>query len=378
MALPSTNVTTGMVRNTLGESTNNIGQLCTSPNVNMWSKWKPVRFPSGGQGLTENQRISQPISETSYGIFITNSDSPLTLRELIGGQDGTTHEYRRPRGGTNEPFRLGDFRGYRQDGGGQPTSTGQYIPGIGEPPSKIVNVGGAFAARPWDVIMDYGGLEPMETTDFLYKGDVYPPGYIYRGILLSYGDSHYWQTGAVNWSSPELKAWLPSGVSNITVSAMEFITNTSQPTLRNATSIPDGTRFYAVMRDGILGDNRTANPYTIGVYKTLAPGSVRYAEPILAKAEFNNLTNQIDFEISFDARPAEAAGGSLDNITVDLMYNGNPGTSVFIGDYQLANGEIKTFYGSFGGNHGQDPVGKTVRVYERSSVRAEVNVVQES
>lgn len=42
MALASSGITTSLVGNTLGISNRNVGGLCTSSNVNPWSKWKPI------------------------------------------------------------------------------------------------------------------------------------------------------------------------------------------------------------------------------------------------------------------------------------------------------------------------------------------------
>ena len=42
MALASSGITTSLVGNTLGISNRNVGGLCTSSNVNPWSKWKPA------------------------------------------------------------------------------------------------------------------------------------------------------------------------------------------------------------------------------------------------------------------------------------------------------------------------------------------------
>ena len=38
MALPLTGVSVSLVRSTLGASTNDVGLLCTHPNINRWSK----------------------------------------------------------------------------------------------------------------------------------------------------------------------------------------------------------------------------------------------------------------------------------------------------------------------------------------------------
>lgn len=93
--LSSNNITTSLVRTILGESSNKVSDLCKSPNINMFSKRKPVR----------DARITIPLNEvgiaSNYGLEV-----PLW--------NGTNQfwAYNKPRGGSNEPFRLGDFRGY--------------------------------------------------------------------------------------------------------------------------------------------------------------------------------------------------------------------------------------------------------------------------
>ena len=91
MALPSTNISVAMVKAELGASTNDVGRLCIHPNINKWSKWKPVRHNSVNPLTEEN------FQSVKYGINPINE------------------AYERPRGKNetyNEPFRLGDFRGY--------------------------------------------------------------------------------------------------------------------------------------------------------------------------------------------------------------------------------------------------------------------------
>ena len=53
MTLPNTGITTNLVKNIIGSSTNNVGQLCTHSNVNKWSKWKPVAYNTVSPITTE-------------------------------------------------------------------------------------------------------------------------------------------------------------------------------------------------------------------------------------------------------------------------------------------------------------------------------------
>lgn len=351
-----------------------VGRLCTHANINKWAKYKPVRYPSVEE-LTEAQMHRQPASDTYHGIYIENSDSLLTLRDRIFGLLNKTHEYRRPRGGESEPFRVSDFNKYSQNGGGLVTTSGASGSIGGE---MIVNVGEAFDAPPKNVWMTYGGLEPMESEYFLSKHDVYPSGYVHRGIMLTYNGVSYWKTGAVNWNNQILKSWLPTGTNSISVEAMQFMTNVQQTTLRNATSIPTGARFYAVLKDRNVPFSD--NPYPIIVQKILAPGSLRYKMPPFLRAEFNTLMNRTEFTVRFDASVPEAGGGFIDDPTVFLVQKSD-GRFVLtegLGSFTLLNGEIKEFNGYFTGTASQNPIAHKVILMERRSERAETEILIKS
>lgn len=77
-ALATTNLTTMMVRNALGETVNKVKELCTSTKINPWALYKPAYY--GGNG--NNSRSG--VDPTNY---------PMA-------EDG---------------YRLGDFRGYNHD-----------------------------------------------------------------------------------------------------------------------------------------------------------------------------------------------------------------------------------------------------------------------
>ena len=100
MALPNSNITTTLVGTTLGSGSRDVGTLCTHPNINKWSKWKPVSFNSV-DGLTEAN-----LQSVNFGLSIPNADS----------DEGTALAlpwvYNKPAGGASSPYRLGDFRNY--------------------------------------------------------------------------------------------------------------------------------------------------------------------------------------------------------------------------------------------------------------------------
>jgi hypothetical protein len=106
MALPSTGITTSMVASAIGAATNDVGQLCIHPNVNMWSKWKPVRFNSVSPITQANlEAVNYGIGWKSYASIDAVKTAYENREEVIN--------YNKPRGDlSNEPYRLGDFRNY--------------------------------------------------------------------------------------------------------------------------------------------------------------------------------------------------------------------------------------------------------------------------
>lgn len=106
MALPSDKVTTTLVGNTIGSGSNDVGTLCTHPNINKWSRWKPVRS-NKTSGLIE--------LDFENVIFGFNIPSAQNAGIDILSQNWA---YNRPRGLTyNEGYRLGDFRNYNHQAG---------------------------------------------------------------------------------------------------------------------------------------------------------------------------------------------------------------------------------------------------------------------
>lgn len=81
-----------------------VGMLCTSPNINIWAKNKPVRITSGA-GITDDDRKA-----VNYGI-----EFPLYSWYNLFTTTNKVVTYNRPRGSSvspPEPYRLGDFNGY--------------------------------------------------------------------------------------------------------------------------------------------------------------------------------------------------------------------------------------------------------------------------
>ena len=135
MALPNTNITTTLVGQTLGTSSRDVGTLCTHPNINKWSKYKPVPnnelFFTGRddnnasgrpnwQGMDTIKLLStSPLISgiQSCGLWIPQLNQYTTWGDVKVAMDEIILNYNWNRSMTQEHFpnfpkRLGDFRGY--------------------------------------------------------------------------------------------------------------------------------------------------------------------------------------------------------------------------------------------------------------------------
>lgn len=106
--LPTTNISTTLVRNTLGEGNNDVGLLCSSDKINMWSKRKPVIYPA--DFVTDPNEVGKT-PDHKWGLTLANFIGVT----LDGNDDDRRTVYNRPNGGSSQPYRLGDFRGYNHD-----------------------------------------------------------------------------------------------------------------------------------------------------------------------------------------------------------------------------------------------------------------------
>ncbi len=101
--IPEQNIGIIDVKETLGESTYDLGKLCKSSKINPWSMYKPIscknpaNWPAGTDG--------------NYGLTPKILSSASEVVDVYDGENnGWT--YTPPSGGENSPYRLGDFRGY--------------------------------------------------------------------------------------------------------------------------------------------------------------------------------------------------------------------------------------------------------------------------
>ena len=121
MTLPTTQVSQWQVACTVGEVSNgklvtNLSTLCTSDNINIWSRYKPLRASAS--------TLNSTLRETLTGFKI----NPTTLYL----------EWDKPTGGKSSPYRLSDFRGYKPDAK-LPSCKDLYIDLYAEDKSQINN-----------------------------------------------------------------------------------------------------------------------------------------------------------------------------------------------------------------------------------------------
>ena len=105
MALPNSNISVSMVKAELGAATNDVGRLCTHPNINKWSRYKPIRYPGPSIVLTEDI-----LKDARGGLFMQRVNY---IRWIMYdyANNGDIWDYDRPTGGLY-PYRLGDFSKY--------------------------------------------------------------------------------------------------------------------------------------------------------------------------------------------------------------------------------------------------------------------------
>lgn len=98
------------VKSVLGESSDDLATLCKSSKINVWAKYKPTCYPSP---FPDNWYKAR---DGNYGISVPSYNTLESLYNayFIDGDENhdNGYSYERPSGGSAEPYRLGDFRGY--------------------------------------------------------------------------------------------------------------------------------------------------------------------------------------------------------------------------------------------------------------------------
>lgn len=107
------------VQKVLGRSFNDEGMLCTSDNINKWSKSKPYNYSSLSP-LVDTEKKGTP-AQNAEGIFY--GLKAISVAGKLSELHNATYEYVGvPKGSADSPYRISDFDGY--DDNAVPTISG--------------------------------------------------------------------------------------------------------------------------------------------------------------------------------------------------------------------------------------------------------------
>ena len=283
MALPDTNISVAMVKAELGAATNDVGRLCTHPNINKWSKWKPVRASVIGE-LPEWE-----MQNVYYGLVVPS----VTLLEDVASAytQGLSWEYLKPRGGSVtpiEPYRLSDFRNY--DKNAEAISSNVYIS-----PIAFVKEGSTLIAT----------LPNKVSTAYSLGWDSFPHlKDTYFGVAIKQGAFMQYVTSANTIEND----FIANGFSRI-----EFPIGTNLPT--------GSYTGYA-----FLAENMSTNPeafpanryYLFDGFTPIEITLELYPLTFTISAAWNGTDNKVDVNISINN--AVPRGIILVNISIKLRY----------------------------------------------------------
>jgi len=100
-----------------GVTTSKLSVLCTHPNINKWSKHKPVIYPADvTTGITNWWKSVDGLCGLTFNVY-TTAGSITTAGSFLYNLKNKLESwgYKRPFGGQTSPYRQGDFRGYYTD-----------------------------------------------------------------------------------------------------------------------------------------------------------------------------------------------------------------------------------------------------------------------
>lgn len=99
------------VKSALGVSSNDLATLCTSSNINMWAKCKPVSYAKAFD-ITDAEKKT-----VNYGLTVPTTTDTVLSGAKIKSIAASNWGYTKPSGGSSSPYRLGDFKNYYHNAG---------------------------------------------------------------------------------------------------------------------------------------------------------------------------------------------------------------------------------------------------------------------
>lgn len=315
--LPNTDISIMDVHNILSDSSYDLGTLCTSSNINKWSKWKPISY----NGLTIDNTILQ---NQNWGLTVAHENNLNTLISRMSSE--LPIKYNSPTGGTASPYRLGDFRNYNHSAvlpiesmGNRTIKTGAN--NLGQYPKTTLS---SITA-------------PSSSTQIGFR-DIYPSNLTHRGIYMVKGSQRLWCTDAVDWSELIVRDW------NGLVTCYDFYTNVSKPSLTSNYSFTSSDEFYMLPNEA-----DSPNPYLWNIDNSSTPagGSSFF---FTLRAFYNDLngSGSVQGTVTMSSIGTEYSGGRGSNITVGLSLDINASSGlrpqkVLASSWTIGSEETKTW-----------------------------------
>lgn len=289
-------ITMAEIKSALGETSDSGIDLCASPKINVWSKWKPIHM------LVDAMTYAL-LRGANYGISVLSATTPQNLLTQVQNNNGKGYTYNAPTGGSRSPYRLGDFRYYNPDAG-LPIHA-HYRDGDSE---KIGSVSSTYS-----VTID--GIETIDTwsdasetgmTAGIGRGDLYASS-LKRGCLLTDGSNTVWSVGTIPYGQTQWQA-----LKGKTVTCLEFLCNLASGQTNVNHTMNAADRFYA-LPEGL---------HSISLLNQ-APAGSKDAYCV-GRCTMSSDRKSISYRLAFSAVGDVYSGGTLSNVYFVLSdtYNG--------------------------------------------------------
>ncbi len=297
-----------------------LSTLCRHPNINVFSKWKPIDY----NGDTINLSILQ---NENYGLQLLQANNVEALVSLI--KQGNTYIYHKPKGSQSSPFRLGDFRNYNPDALEPCQPMGQMtIDNGGEAVTGLVSI-----------------TNPTGSSTEIGFNDLYKV-YDNTGRLAKLNRGVYMETpsGKTAWATNEI-VWknirFPGDfITNTAVTVYDFFTNVSKTI--DGVHVGSGNDIFVA----VAALPVRPNPFTWFLTGKEPAGSRKYFFKVVAIATSDG---NIEVKVTMSSMGEIYRGGTARNIAWQLRTDRDYTSGQQVGgdditaEYAIGEEEEKTW-----------------------------------
>lgn len=273
--LPTTDLSVMHVRNILSYPSTDVGTLCggvaaAAAKINKWSKKKPVRYTADNiDGITYWWKANDGKCGLSFPIYTspgTIGNAGSFLYQLVNQLD--KWNYAPPRGGSVEPFRLGDFMGYYHDA---------IIPvGASAQEDYYISQNGTIQIG-FDLAVPAGDPDNLALSDFEVSS--VPLSEYYIGVLLFKNSTTYMiGTSSSKMGTGSVSTTI-SGITQSHVGVWTVYTFLSKVSFPTTGSVPASTFIcfpLPPMKINIKGTGTVVQIYCIGNWTSSARNRVSF------------------------------------------------------------------------------------------------------